>query len=303
MARTSLTYPKILDSRDAPLGQCIAFEKYDGTNLHWVWEKELGWYAFGMRRNRYDFDSQGIAEFCANHPGYEEAVPIFEREFLKPLLYLFVRNKFYDSNQITVFTEFLGANSFAGLHHANDPKFLVLFDVQTASGMLSPEQFVEDFANLNIARVVYRGKLTGKFADDVRTGKYDVAEGVVCKGVNRGAVWMAKIKTNAYQHRFERGLCIRVGELLGVVLAGLLGQQRQRDRLLERLEVVDGRLRDLFVGEGFRVSGLDFVGDAADQRLHFAPHVDAPTRRCRSGGRALRECRLRHRACPATKPG
>jgi hypothetical protein len=49
--------------------QCIAFEKYDGTNLHWVWEIELGWYAFGTRRRRFDLDEMGMAEFNAAHPG------------------------------------------------------------------------------------------------------------------------------------------------------------------------------------------------------------------------------------------
>ena len=40
-----LVYPKIPDSKNCPHEQCVAFEKYDGTNLHWVWEVELGWYA------------------------------------------------------------------------------------------------------------------------------------------------------------------------------------------------------------------------------------------------------------------
>lgn len=63
MPRIKLAYPKIPDSRAAPLEKCIAFEKYDGTNLHWVWEPELGWYAFGTRRNRFDLDDRGIAAF------------------------------------------------------------------------------------------------------------------------------------------------------------------------------------------------------------------------------------------------
>jgi len=46
---------------------------------------------------------------------------------------------------------------------------------------------------------VYEGKLTGKFAEDMRTGKYVVEEGMVCKGGTGGTdLWMAKIKTYAY---------------------------------------------------------------------------------------------------------
>ncbi len=76
--------------------------------------------------------------------------------------------------------------------------------------MLPPDRFVRLFASLPLARVVYEGKLTGKFADDVRRGRYDVAEGVVCKGV-RGTPpnWMVKIKTNAYMERLKKAYADR----------------------------------------------------------------------------------------------
>jgi hypothetical protein len=93
MSRVKLVYPKISDTRNCPLERCIAFEKYDGTNLH---------------------------------------------EF-------------------------------------------------------------------KIARAVYRGKLTGKFIDDVREGKYGVTEGVVCKGGRNGNdVWMVKIKTYSYMKKLQQ---------------------------------------------------------------------------------------------------
>ncbi|MEM9541376.1 MAG: RNA ligase family protein [Cyanobacteria bacterium P01_E01_bin.42] len=204
MARIKLAYPKIPGSADSPCDRCIAFEKYDGTNMHWVWERELGWYAFGMRRNRFDLDELGIAEFNANHPGYEDASEIFKRDFAEPLATIFRENLAYNSQEVTVFTEYFGANSFAGLHKAEEPKQLILFDVETERGLIQPEQFIEDFGALKIARVVYRGKLTGKFADDVRTGKHNVNEGVVCKGSSGDRVWMVKIKTNAYMERLQQ---------------------------------------------------------------------------------------------------
>ena len=98
---------------------------------------------------------------------------------------------------------YLGPNSFAGKHKTDDPKQLVLFDIQIAAGFLAPELFVEHFADLPIARVVYRGKLTGKFTTDVREGRFDVAEGVVCKGGETGDTWMVKIKTNAYMQQLK----------------------------------------------------------------------------------------------------
>lgn len=204
MARISLVYPKMPGSSQAPLSRCVAFEKYDGTNLHWVWERELGWYAFGTRRDRFDLDEQGVAEFAAAHPGLEDAASLFQRELADPLTTVLGTHHFYDSEEIVVFTEFLGPNSFAGRHRATDPKMLVLIDVQCAAGFLAPEFFVDHFGGVRIANVVYRGRLTGRFASDVRAGRYGVTEGVVCKGGETGAVWMVKIKTDAYLQRLQQ---------------------------------------------------------------------------------------------------
>ncbi len=204
MTKIQLAYPKIPDSKNSPNEQCIAFEKYDGTNLHWVWKFELGWYAFGTRRSRFDFDEMGIAAFNAAHPGLEEAPEIFTRDFASPLESIFRENEKYHCAEITVFTEFFGANSFAGMHKQDDCKQLILFDVKTDRGMVVPDRFIKDFAKLNIARAIYRGKLNGKFMDDVRSGKYSVNEGVVCKGGNSANnLWMVKIKTDAYMQRLR----------------------------------------------------------------------------------------------------
>lgn len=203
MARVKLAYPKIAGSAAAPSGRCIAFEKYDGTNLHWVWDRELGWYSFGMRRNRFDLDPPGIADFHANHAGFQDAPDLFFSTLATQLDSIFRTNPKYDVPEITVFTEYFGPNSFAGLHKTGDPKQLILFDVQTESAIIGPEQFVTDFGALNAARIIYRGKLTGAFAQDIRDGKYDVAEGVVCKGGTGDDLWMVKIKTNAYMERLK----------------------------------------------------------------------------------------------------
>jgi hypothetical protein len=80
----------------------------------------------------------------------------------------------------------------------------LLFDVETDRGMVVPDRFIQDFGKLNMARVIYRGKMTGKFIDDIRSGKYGVDEGVVCKGgSNPNNLWMVKIKTDAYMQRLR----------------------------------------------------------------------------------------------------
>ncbi|MEH1919505.1 RNA ligase family protein [Nostoc sp.] len=205
MVRVQLVYPKIPDSKNCPWERCIAFEKYDGSNLHWVWNFELGWYAFGTRRDRFDLDEQGIKQFNAAHPGLEEAPDIFNREFANALEGVFRENQNYQYPEITVFTEFFGTNSFAGMHKQDEPKQLILFDVQNDRYIIHPEQFLQDFSSFNIARVVYSGKLTGKFIHDVREGKYDVNEGVICKGgKNLNSLWMVKIKTYSYQKKLQQ---------------------------------------------------------------------------------------------------
>ncbi|WP_427159680.1 hypothetical protein ACQFX9_27365 [Aliinostoc sp. HNIBRCY26] len=205
MVKVQLAYPKIPDSKNCPWERCIAFEKYDGTNLHWVWDCELGWYAFGTRRDRFDLDDMGIAQFNQAHPGLETATEIFQRDFAIPLETVFRESSDYQSPEITVFTEFFGMNSFAGMHKSDEAKQLILFDVQIDKSMIPPEKFLQDFHHLNIARVVYRGKLTGQFIDDVRAGKYGVTEGVICKGVsNTNQLWMVKIKTYAYMQKLQQ---------------------------------------------------------------------------------------------------
>lgn len=203
MATIPLAYPKMPGSKESPSGPCVAFEKYDGTNLHWVWERELGWYAFGTRRSRFDLDETGIAEFHAAHPGLPEAERRFREQLAEPLAEIFTTNPDYAGSEITVFTEYFGPHSFAGKHKADDPKQLVLFDVEIPEGIIAPEQFLTDFHNCPIARTVYQGRLTGKFIHDVREGKYDVSEGIVCKGLEEGRLWMVKIKTHAYMQRLK----------------------------------------------------------------------------------------------------
>jgi hypothetical protein len=106
-------------------------------------------------------------------------------------------------HKFVCFFEYLGPNSFAGTHKPEDQKELVLIDVEVDGVMLPPEDFLSNFSGggFKVARVVYRGKLTGKFTEDVRKGKYNVAEGVVCKGLD--GKWMAKVKTDAYMEKLK----------------------------------------------------------------------------------------------------
>jgi hypothetical protein len=185
----------------------VAFEKYDGTNLHWDWDRDFGWHSFGTRRDEFDLSEQGRERFRKVHAHLHGCADVFVQTLAHDLERIFREDSRYGSfASLRVFTEFLGPNSFAGLHKADDPKEFVLFDVWADPfGIIGPHRFVSDFGRFKIARVIYEGKLTGKFAEDVRTGKYGVTEGVICKGGSGGSdLWMAKIKTYAFMERLKR---------------------------------------------------------------------------------------------------
>jgi hypothetical protein len=201
-----LHYPKIPGSRNCPDGRCVAFEKYDGTNLHWEWDRDFGWHSFGTRRDEFSLTKIGIEQFVQVHAHLSECVEVFQAQLADGIEKLFLDvARYQEFTSLKVFTEFFGPNSFAGLHKADDPKQLIVFDVFADSfGFIGPQEFLTDFDNLPSARAVYQGRLTGKFCDDVRQGRFGVNEGVVCKGVCGGLDrWMVKIKTYAYLEKLK----------------------------------------------------------------------------------------------------
>src|SRR4051794_18534711 len=155
-----LHYRKIPGSRGCPDGRCLAFEKYDGTNLHWDWDRDFGWHSFGTRRDEFNLNPLGIEEFARQHAHLRQCVEVFRATLAEPVERVFLECERYRGFQsLKVFTEFLGPSSFAGLHKEDDPKEVRLFDVWAEPfGMIGPEVFVADFGHLPIGRVVYRGK-------------------------------------------------------------------------------------------------------------------------------------------------
>lgn len=187
-----LQYPSIIGSAKAPLGRpCIAFYKYDGSNLRWEWSPKRGWNKFGTRRQMFD----------ASTPLYSQAIPLFMDQLADELVY---RTKQIVKNpeRITAFTEFFGPSSFAGNHEVDDTKELRLFDVFLfKKGFVPPKQFVEVYGELpQAAEIIYEGNLNHRFIMDVKHGKYPVFEGVIAKGSD----FMVKIKTNKYFERLRR---------------------------------------------------------------------------------------------------
>lgn len=187
-----LQYPSILGWKKAPIGKpCVAFYKYDGSNLRWEYSPKQGWNKFGTRRTMFD----------KNTPLYNQAIEQFVDE-IGPVVVESTNHAFGRKvERITAFTEFYGSSSFAGFHEQDEPKTLKLFDVFVfKKGFIPPKQFVKLFSKHDwCAEVVYEGNMSREFIEDVRNGKYPVYEGVICKGDD----WTAKIKTLEFLNRLR----------------------------------------------------------------------------------------------------
>jgi len=70
-------YPKIPGSRHAPDGRCVAFEKYDDTNLHWDWDRDFGWRAFGTRRDTFNLTDASVEEFAHQPVHLRQCAEVF----------------------------------------------------------------------------------------------------------------------------------------------------------------------------------------------------------------------------------
>lgn len=179
-------YPKIAGASKAPIGKpCIAFYKYDGSNLRFEWQPKQGWFKFGSR-------TQLINQ---NSPILGAAISYFIDNMGNEIVQR-IKNEYKNMERIVAFCEYWGPNSFAGIHVPNDKMNLTLIDISLyKKGFLKPRQFVKLFGDLSYtAKVIYEGNLNQSFIDNVRQGVYSVWEGVVAKGDD----FMIKIKTDAY---------------------------------------------------------------------------------------------------------
>lgn len=206
-----LVYPKIPDTSNCPLKKCIVFEKLDGTNMHFVFHRQGGdlqCYFQGTRRHRYSFSETEREEFATNHP---DLVGAFHLEtFIDLEHYINYNENFQHVNELILFTEWFGPNSFAGEHNPTDTMDTYLFDAQVDGRMLPPEEFLYLFQDCPLPKpkVIYRGKYSGQLVEDIRKGKFPVKEGAVIKGFADDQVYMAKVKTNDYMEKLK----IRFGD-------------------------------------------------------------------------------------------
>lgn len=184
------SYPSIPGLKNLHLhyGEYVyGFEKIDGSNLRMEWNKKQGWYKFGTRRRLFD----------ATDKEYGRAIEIFKEKHAEGIEKI-LKDKYKGSNDAIVFCEFYGEESFAGWHNFEKPFELKIIEVGIhKKGFVLPKDFIVNFGHLDIAAVIYEGKLDQEFVDSVKNNVYNLKEGVVVKGGKNSvhSYWMHKIKT------------------------------------------------------------------------------------------------------------
>jgi hypothetical protein len=202
-------YPEMQNASKAPRKPCYGFVKYDGSNLRFEWSKKKGWHKTGTRKLMID----------ETHPGFGPAIPMFKQKYGDDLEKVFKKDKLFKGvDRVVVFCEWFGAKSFAGQHEENDPKTIILFDVNPMKkGMLGPKEFIDTFGHLEIAEMIYQGNLNDQLITEVRASNFDflnfrskypitteIPEGIICKGDKGHDLWMCKIKTQNYYDELKK---------------------------------------------------------------------------------------------------
>lgn len=182
-----IQYPKMKNSNKIPFGdECIAFNKYDGSNFRVEWTKKSSFKKYGSRNQLIDETDYRLGE----------AVIIFQDHYASCLEYEL--QEIFTDEVITLFFEFYGENSFAGSHE-DESKSLVLIDVYVNDKRMDPGEFLTLFGHWSFtAKVIYQGIFTKEFVDEIRNNT-TLKEGVVVKTTS----WMCKIKTNAYKKKLQ----------------------------------------------------------------------------------------------------
>jgi len=182
-------YPSITSQIRSDL-DIYAFDKADGSNIRVEWSPKSGFSKFGTRKR--------LLSETDTHLG--KAISLFKNNWEATLPKIFARQRWHHS--VVLFFEYFGDKSFAGYHYDDDNHQLMLIDVDVyKKGLLPPREFVEIPWQGPKANLLYHGKCTNEFLNDVKNSKLNgmTFEGVVCKAHHpkKGNI-MFKIKSQAW---------------------------------------------------------------------------------------------------------
>lgn len=175
-----------------------AFSKLDGSNVRCEWHPKKGFWKFGSRTQLLDEKSSELGA---------KAVPLMkaqEEEFTR----VFKKAKIQEA---TLFFEFFGPSSFAGVHNFQEEGLrTVLIDCCVyKKGFLLPQEFIKLFSGeVEHAEHLYTGNVSEEFVKSVKESTLEgmAFEGVICKGAplkNGYQPHMFKVKSNAWIERVK----------------------------------------------------------------------------------------------------
>jgi len=193
------TYHSIEKYKPDYFGKYIyAFDKIDGSNFRAEWNRKLS------KKTRFTngfgkFGTKGETIKTQRNPFYK-AIEIFQEKFSEDLDRIFCEDKtFRGVDDITVYGEFFGSKSFAGMHDWNEDHDIKIFDIWLyKKDFIVPSDFLKIFGDLDICKLIYQGEFTPNFLKLIEDNMFQLNEGVVCKGVEEQKLYMFKIKTNKW---------------------------------------------------------------------------------------------------------
>ena len=181
------SYPSIRQSRK-PFPAYI-FDKLDGSNLRFSWNRRQGWYDYGTRTRSLPVD----------HKLYKAGYEYFANVYADSLVSIANQQGW---QRLDAFCEFYGENSFAGRHNLNDVHKVTLIDLApNTRGFLTPQEFLDLFSFLPLPKFIEKVQWNEEYAEAVRKGLISgiAFEGVVAKHESKQR--MAKAKTQLWIDR------------------------------------------------------------------------------------------------------
>lgn len=191
-----------------------AFNKLDGQNFCAKYStKQKEFNMFGSKTQNVDETSEQFGN----------AVLYFKNNMADTIKEILINNSkkggvFTGVEEITIFCEWVGDNSFAGVHDPNDKLRLVLIDVfLKKKGYIEPKQFwklFNGYDNIELPELIYQGKLNKEFINSIVNNDWTnpncqyptVKEGVVCKRstlMKGQRLPKVKVKTNWWLNKLK----------------------------------------------------------------------------------------------------
>lgn len=160
------TYPSISFDIDRRL-QVYVFDKLDGSHIRAEWSRKNSFYKFGSKNVLMDH----------NHPEIGEAVELIRSTYEDNLNLKFRKDRY---NNATCYFEFYGSNSFAG-QHQSEQHCVTLLDIEVhEQGFMSPRDFVRNYENLGIPKLLYVGRVNKEFEKSVHDS---ILQGMTFEGI------------------------------------------------------------------------------------------------------------------------